>query len=308
MRQELGQALRRNGFLLPTAARGVYGFDGRFENLVAAASSAVSTMAADAGAAVVRYPPAIAADDLRRVGYLRSFPHLAGTISVCADTTGRETAVVARLHRGGAWEDLLEPSELAPCPAACYPVYPSLLGHGISDRQLYDITGYCFRREPSDDPFRMQFFRMHEIVCVGDRAAVDQFLAQAHCFADRLFTDFGLAASRAAATDPFFGSGGRLLAREQLERNLKQEYVCPTGDGGVALASVNDHEEHFTRPYGITGRDGTPAASACVGFGLERVVLAAFLQHGPHPDDWPAGTRQAFGLTSREPMPDAENL
>ncbi|BCJ68235.1 hypothetical protein [Polymorphospora rubra] len=296
MRQELGQALCRDGYLLPTAVAGVYGRDGRFEHLVGAVGAAVSVMAAEVDATVVRYPPAVAADELHRVGYLRSFPHLAGAISVCADTTGRETAIAARLHRGGAWEELLRPSDLAPCPAACYPLYPHLAGRAVGGGKRYDTMGYCFRREPSDDPFRMQLFRMHEIVCVGDRTTVDAFLARAHDFAARLFTDFGLAATRAAATDPFFGSGGRMLAREQLDRDLKQEYVCPTPDGGVALASVNDHETHFTRPYGIIGGDGAPAVSACVGFGLERVVLAAFLQHGPDPADWPGGTQRAFGL------------
>ncbi|WP_407566757.1 hypothetical protein [Polymorphospora sp. A560] len=295
MRQRLRQALCRDGYLFPTAVAGLYGRDGRFESLVDAVGSAVSAMAAEVGAAVVRYPPAVAADELHRVGYLRSFPHLAGTISVCADTTGRETAVAARLHRDGAWEELLRPSELAPCPAACYPVYPHLAGRDVGGGEWYDTMGYCFRREPSDDPFRMQLFRMHEIVCVGDRATVDRFLARAHDFAGRLFTGFGLTVTRAVATDPFFGSGGRMLAREQLERDLKQEYVCPTDDGGVALASVNDHETHFTRPYGVTGGDGQPAVSACVGFGLERVVLAAFLQHGPSPRDWPEVTRRAFG-------------
>ncbi|MEV0392356.1 hypothetical protein [Polymorphospora rubra] len=298
MRRELGQALCRDGYLLPTAVAGVYGRDGRFEHLVGAVGAAVSAMAAEVDATVVRYPPAVAADELHRVGYLRSFPHLAGAISVCADTTGRETAIAARLHRGGAWEELLRPSDLAPCPAACYPLYPHLAGRAVDGGKRYDTMGYCFRREPSDDPFRMQLFRMHEIVCVGDRTTVDAFLARAHDFAARLFTDFGLTATRAAATDPFFGSGGRMLAREQLDRDLKQEYVCPTPDGGVALASVNDHETHFTRPYGITGDDGAPAVSACVGFGLERVVLAGFLQHGPDPADWPGGTRRAFGLTT----------
>jgi hypothetical protein len=35
--------------------------------------------------------------------------------------------------------------------------------------------------------------------------------------------------------------------------------------------------------------DGTPAATACIGFGLERVTLALLDRHGLDPAQWPAG-------------------
>jgi hypothetical protein len=142
----------------------------------------------------------------------------------------------------------------------------------------------------------MQYFRMQEIVYVGARSAVDDFLAEAHRSAARLFAAFGLSVRSSTAADPFFGSGGRLLVREQLDRDLKQEYLAEISGQPVALASVNSHETHFTRPYGITG-DGTgTAVSACVGFGLERIVLAALAVHGFDPGAWPDLLRRNLAL------------
>ena len=52
-------------------------------------------------------------------------------------------------------------------PAACYPLYPAVAARGpLPEGGLTLDTGdaYVFRREPSDDPARMQIFHMREIV------------------------------------------------------------------------------------------------------------------------------------------------
>ncbi|GAA1739444.1 hypothetical protein [Luedemannella helvata] len=283
--RDLRDTLHRDGYLFPGSVAGIYGTDGRFERMLAALSATLSSLAGEAGARHLRFPPAVRADDLARVGYARAFPHLAAAISVCA----RPDAAAWGADPAG-WTDLLEPSELALRPAACYAVYPHLAHSTVATAVRFDTMGYCFRREPSDDPFRMQYFRMHEVVFVGPDAAVGAFLTWAHDTARALFDQLGLPVDRCPATDPFFGPGGRVLAAEQRERDLKQEYVLR--GAGVALASVNHHETHFTRPYAIGGG----AVSACVGFGLERAVLAAFAHHGTDPAAWPSAARAVVGL------------
>ena len=52
-------------------------------------------------------------------------------------------------------------------PAACYPLYPTLRGTLPEAGRLYDFTAYCFRREPSEDPTRMQAFQVRENVRLG---------------------------------------------------------------------------------------------------------------------------------------------
>ena len=39
--------------------------------------------------------------------------------------------------------------------------------------------------------------------------------------------------------------------------------------------------------FGISAAGGTQAHSACTAFGLERIVLALFAEHGLDPDRWP---------------------
>ena len=91
------------------------------------------------------------------------------------------------------------------------------------------------------------------------------------------------------AADPFFGHGERLMRSAQLEQELKFELVGKVydGDPGTALASVNYHKDHFGAAFDISVVGQGTAHSACLGFGLERVVLALILEHGDNRQNWP---------------------
>jgi hypothetical protein len=85
------------------------------------------------------------------------------------------------------------------------------------------------------------------------------------------------------ATDPFFrphSDPGYLIQRIQ---PIKHE---ATYDGSLALGSANLHHDHFGALFDIT-RDGAPATSACVAFGIERWLFALTDRHGPEPSGWP---------------------
>jgi seryl-tRNA synthetase len=92
----------------------------------------------------------------------------------------------------------------------------------------------------------------------------------------------------------------------QRAQEVKNEIILtiePGADGTrreLACGSINLHGKFFGDRFGIgladggTG-DGT-AATACVGLGIERWVLAAFSQHGFEPARWPAAVRrEIFG-------------
>jgi hypothetical protein len=68
--------------------------------------------------------------------------------------------------------------------------------------------------------------------------------------------------------------------------------VAPGEGGGeprrIACASFNLHERFFGSAFAIDEGAGGPASSACVGWGFERWMLAAFAQHGFEAPAWPA--------------------
>jgi seryl-tRNA synthetase len=151
---------------------------------------------------------------------------------------------------------------------------------------------WVFRHEPSEDPARLQMFHQREIVRLG---APEDVLAWRDTWSERglaLLRSLGLAAERDRAADPFFGRGGRMLAANQRNQELKFELLVQiAGSEPTAVSSFNYHQEHFAAKYGLTLADGNTAHTACLGFGQERIVLALLHTHGLDPAAWPAAVR-----------------
>ena len=109
----------------------------------------------------------------------------------------------------------------------------------------------------------------------------------------KLLIALGLPARADVASDPFFGRGGKVLADGQKAQKLKFEVLVPviSESDPTAVCSFNYHQEHFGHVFGIKTPNGEVAHTACLGFGLERVVMALFQTHGFDPKAWPADVR-----------------
>lgn len=236
---------------------------------------------------------------LERSGYVASFPNLLGAVStveaLAADAVARDPL---------AWEHHLSPSGATLCSAGCHALYPLLEGGAIdADGSRFEVQAWCFRHEPSDDVGRLQVFRMHEFVCVG---TAPQAVAHRDAWRARmvdLLAGVGLETDVVVASDPFFGRAASLLAEGQRERELKYEIVCEVASPQAsAVASANLHEDRMGAAFGLRLADGTTAHSACVGIGLDRIVLALFRRHGTDPGTWPRSVRDALsGSMAPEP-------
>jgi seryl-tRNA synthetase len=280
------------GLLVATGVDGLFGRGGAFESIVEAVDRLVVAAASGDGARVMRFPPVMPRWVFERTDYLRSFPNLTGAVQTFAGDDRAHAALLAALESGGDWSAHLEPAGVVLCPAACHPVYPTMTGRLPEGGTRVDVYGYCFRHEPSVDPARMQAFRMHEVVYLGDPDG-----AQAHrdLWVDRglsLLGGLGLSVTSEVANDPFFGRVGRMLAANQRDEALKLEVVTPVvADEPTAIMSANCHRDHFGLPFGIETADGEVAHSACVGFGMERITLALLHTHGLDTAAWPTSVR-----------------
>jgi seryl-tRNA synthetase len=292
--------LLEHGLLIASSVAGLYGRGGDFERVRVGVGELVTRAGAGEQPEQLRFPPVLPRRDLETVGYLKSFPHLAGSIFAF---DGDEQAAGEQYERACAhedWSEFQSISDLVLTPAACYPVYPAIAARGrlAPGGTTVDAGGaYVFRHEPSGDPARMQVFHQREIVRIGEPEAV---LAWRDVWRDRavsMLRQLGLDARFDVASDPFFGRSGRMLAASQREQELKFEVVVQiAGPEPTAVASFNYHQDHFADAYGIELDDGTRAHTACLGFGLERITLALLRTHGLELEAWPAETSQLLSL------------
>ncbi len=281
------------GLLVDCGVPGVYGRSALFEDLVERFDRYVTTIGAPDGPTAVRFPPLLARKHFEKSGYLKNMPQLAGTIHSFIGDQKAHNELIGELGDGRDWSHHQKMTDVVLTPAGCYPLYPTLAGNQPADGRLMDVFSYCFRHEPSFDPARMQMFRMREYVRIGKPTAVTEWRSRWLDRGVEMMRALSLDVHIALANDPFFGRTGRMLAANQREQELKYELVVPitSTDNPTAVLSFNYHQDLFGGLYGIQV-DGATAHTGCVGFGMERVVLALLKTHGFDPSSWPPSVRE----------------
>lgn len=285
--------------LQPTAANGVQGRTGLFEDVLSGLTALI-TRHRPPGAEVLRFPPVMSRALLEKSGYLKSFPHLLGCVSALTGTESSIRALVEGRAEGKEWVDGLAATDLVLTPAACYQVYPIIAARGDVTRAgvIVDVESYCFRHESSSELGRMQAFRMREYVCIGAPETALAFREEWKPRAEQIALTLGLPFTLAPACDPFFGRAGKLMAVNQVEQALKFELLVPVNseEAPTACMSFNYHQDHFGATWGLHTDDGAVAHTACSAFGLDRLTIALFATHGLDLEAWPPSVREALSI------------
>lgn len=286
--------LVEHGLILPTGIKGGYGRGAVFEDILQRFNDLVTRIAAPDKAEPLMFPPIVARTLIEKVGYMDNFPHLSGSIHSFFGNDAQAKELSAKVHAGERWEDMLDITDVMLTPAACYPVYPIFSGLLPQGGRLVTVLNWVYRHEPSDEPTRLQSFRMREFIRVGTPEEVVEWRNTWLQRGLDLLGALGLPVKSDVASDPFFGRGGKMMAASQRDQRLKFEILVPviSEEKPTAICSFNWHQDHFSSVFGIETADRQVANTACLGFGLERVTLALIKTHGFDPQQWPSAVRE----------------
>ena len=288
------RGLVEHGLIIPGEVKGAYGRGTVFEDILRRFDSLVMRTAEGDGAQELTFPPILPRALIEKLGYLDNFPQLAGSVHSFTGNDAGARELSSLVQAGERWEHLLDPTQVMLTPAACYPVYPSFSGLLPDAGRLVTVLGWVYRHEPSDEPTRLQSFRMREFIRMGKP---DDVVAWRDAWLQRglgLLQGLGLPVQSDVASDPFFGRTGKMMAAQQVDQRLKFEILVPviSQEKPTAICSFNWHQDHFSSVFGIRSADSSVAHTACLGFGLERVTLALLKTHGFDPAGWPAEVRE----------------
>ena len=287
------KGLVEHGLIVPTRVPGSFGRNAVFEDVLARFDGLINELAKNDSAEFFVFPPVIDRTIIEKTAYLDSFPNLAGTVFSFFGNEREAKALSAKVSEGQPWADTQGMTEVCLNPAACYPIYPTMTGTLPENGRLITMFQWVYRHEPSLEPTRMQSFRVREFVRAGSPDAVvawrDMWLQRGV----ELLESLGLPAKPDVAADPFFGRTGKMLANAQIDQKLKFEVLIPviSLEKPTACCSFNYHQDKFGDVFGIRTADDEVAHTACLGFGLERCVMALFKTHGFRPAEWPSSVR-----------------
>jgi seryl-tRNA synthetase len=283
----------------PLGVDGVYARTALYEGVIERLTAHISRQR-DPRAEVLRFPPVMSRRQLEKSGYLKSFPNLLGCVCALHGSEAAIRSAAERYENGGDWTTSLGATDLVLSPAACYPLYPLIASRGrVPDGGLiFDVAADCFRREPSRSFDRLQSFRMREFVRIGSPEEITAFregwMTRARALADELALPYKVD----VANDPFFGRVGQIMAVSQLQQSLKFELLIPYHAAAkpTACMSFNYHREHFGQVWGLQDARSELAHTGCVAFGMDRLAVALFANHGVEVARWPASARRALEL------------
>ncbi|MFO1319484.1 MAG: aminoacyl--tRNA ligase-related protein [Burkholderiales bacterium] len=247
------------------------------------------------------YPALTPVADLERIDYFRNFPHLGLGVAAI------DPACVASVPLETEGDVRRVPADALQCAhhflpsAACYPVYSTLRDRQLRTAHRVCVLQRCFRNETHYEGLvRLRGFTMRELVVVGTRDDVLDFVGTEKRWIGRLALALGLDLEVRAASDPFFDPGGTRAKMQQLFP-VKEEFVF---EGDVAVSSVNSHRNFFGERWNIRVADGTCAFSGCVAFGLERWLHALTRRHaGDYEAIQAALASPAVAAALTEPLP-----
>lgn len=222
------------------------------------------------------YPVLLHKKSLEKTGYLKRSP---GHCLFCSS-----------LHRE---------AEYVLSPSACFHVYEHYENCILPEMKAITLRQNVFREEGDSgwrEYGRLRDYTIREIVFIGNQEYVEK---QRQIIMDKtkeLAEKIGLEYQFELATDAFMVPEMKRFEKIQLLKKSKYELLLSCGDQQrLAVASFNLHENAYTRPFHISVQKLNQTVTGCVGFGLERWVLAFVSQFGYEPEKWPVYIREKLG-------------
>ena len=166
-------------------------------------------------------------------------------------------------------------------PSSCFHTYQEFKGQSINSNKSISFTQHVFREEGKfayNQPWRLKDFYVKECVFIGDSDFVESQLEKLFQQLVEYLEGNGIVFKVYYASDPFVDIKLQKLRAIQVKTKVKKEVRIICGDEEISIASFNLHGFYFSERFNINMLDGSRPQTACVGFGIDRILLGMGLQ------------------------------
>lgn len=258
-------------------------------------------MAIKLGAVSRQYPVLLPVDDYKKTGYLHNSPQYA---TFCCDAS-ENISKLEELEKNIDSKDIfqrLQKPYYALSPSACFHTYMEYQNKILDKMTVLTFRQSVFRNEGRlnyREIGRLRDYHVREIVFLGDNTFVTQKRDEAIQYSIELLEEWGMTGKIISASDPFVMPKMQKYKKIQLLENSKYEIRLNVSDNDqISTASFNLHGTAFSSPFKISVSEVDEAVTGCVGFGLERWVIAFLSQFGADSDNWPKPIKEKWDITN----------
>lgn len=276
---------------------GVYGLKGKAIWLYNFFEKQFEELALSLSAKKRSYPNLLPISQYKKTGYLKNSPQYA----IFCSNVHENVQVLEELDGLVGKVELKEKLNTplyALSPSACFHTYIELENKHLERNSIFTFTQNVFRNEGRlnySELGRFQDYHVREIVFVGDELFVNTVRSQIIDNVIELIEKWKLNGKIAVASDPFVVPKMQKYKKIQIMEESKYECLINVSENKeIAVASFNLHGTAFSYPFNFTVEGCENTVTGCVGFGLERWVLAFLSQYGDDVNGWPDSIRDIY--------------
>lgn len=241
------------------------------------------------------YPVLLPVSAYKKTGYLKRTPQY--TIFCCSACENIKTLKEIDKIDVSEYKSIVNNPNFTLSPSACFHVYEELKDKVLPNKTIVTFTQSVFRNEGRfnfKEFGRMRDYHVREVVFIGDENFVESSRERLIEATKRFVNELQLDAKITIASDPFILPQMQKFKKIQaIDRSKYELRLSYSSEEDMSVASFNLHGSAFTRPFNIKVKN-VDTVTGCIGFGLERFVLAFLSQYGENAKDWPAQVRKEY--------------
>ncbi len=266
-------------------------FDGIFEKI-----------AQGFGAKTKIYPALLPIESYKKTGYLKRSPQYA---MFCCNTFEDMDKLedLQQSIQEGRTQSVLKQPRFALSPSACFHTYIEYENAELPSESVFTFRQNVFRNEGRfnfSEMGRLMDYHVREVVMIGDEKYVSRVRQEFLDIVIDRMKNWGLSFTVIVAADPFVLPRFQKLKKiQKVEKSKYEIKLNCEPDHKISVASFNLHGTAFSDPFNISVRQSAQTVTGCIGFGLERWVIAFICQYGTDPSKWPQDIRDAYIMVNR---------
>lgn len=236
------------------------------------------------------YPVLLPITEYKKTGYLKNSPQYAMLCSSAHEDISILDKLNDNIDTKNSTNYINQPT-YALSPSACFHTYIENKNKTLNSEKIVTFSQSVFRNEGRfnyNDFGRLRDYHVREVVFFGSQDYVNNKRKAIMDMVCEFIKELDLSGEISVASDPFIMPKLQKYKKIQFMENSKYELQLKYTDyNQLSVASFNIHGSAFTQPFQISIKNVNDPVTGCVGFGLERWVLAFLAQYGNDTRKWP---------------------